>query len=171
MELWEDIQSLGEARSAVRRSLESNRQLFENQKSLSETEILKGELFQHEDDNPFLQAWGRPGRENIRLLNQWSDWNFEPWFAESAISSANEQHLENPQPSILNQIQHDILCRQPRRSNSLNLEQDNSLVVLACANPRREVEAVANMIWDLIRNDPDLKLNDCAVITLSLIHI
>ena len=165
MEFWEDVQSLGEARSAVRRSLESNRQLFENQKSLSETEILQGELFQHEDDNPFLQAWGRPGRENIRLLNQWSDWNFEPWFAESATLSANEQHLENPQPSILNQIQHDILCRQPRRSNSLNLEQDNSLVVMACANPRREVEAVANMIWDLIRNDPDLKLNDCAVIT------
>jgi len=165
MEFWEDVQSLGEARSAVRRSLESNRQLFENQKSLSETEILQGELFQHEDDNPFLQAWGRPGRENIRLLNQWSDWNFEPWFAESAPFSANEQHLENPQPRILNQIQHDILCRQPRRSNSLNLEQDNSLVVLACANPRREVEAVANMIWDLIRNDPDLKLNDCAVIT------
>ena len=81
MEFWEDVQSLGEARSAVRRSLESNRQLFENQKSLSETEILQGELFQHEDDNPFLQAWGRPGRENIRLLNQWSDWNFEPWFA------------------------------------------------------------------------------------------
>ena len=165
MEFWEDVQSLGEARSAVRRSLESNRQLFENQKSLSETEILQGELFQHEDDNPFLQAWGRPGRENIRLLNQWSDWNFEPCFAESAILSANEQHLENPQLGILNQIQHDILFRQPRRSNSLNLEQDNSFVVLACANPRREVEAVANMIWDLIRNDPDLKLNDCAVIT------
>ena len=91
MEFWEDVQSLGEARSAVRRSLESNRQLFENQESLSETEILQGELFQHEDDNPFLQAWGRPGRENIRLLNQWSDWNFEPCFAESAILSANEQ--------------------------------------------------------------------------------
>ena len=45
------------------------------------------------------------------------------------------------------------------------MEQDNSLVVMSCANPRREVEAVANMIWDLILNDPDLKLNDIAVIT------
>ena len=84
---------MGEARSAVRRSLESNRQLFENQKSLSETEILQGELFQLEDDNPFLQAWGRPGRENIRLLNQWIDWNFEPWFAELVTLSTNENHL------------------------------------------------------------------------------
>ena len=37
--------------------MESNLQLFENQKSLSETEILQGELFQDEDENPFLQAW------------------------------------------------------------------------------------------------------------------
>ena len=164
MEFWEDVQSLGEARSAVRKSLESNRKIFENQKGLTESEIMQGELFQYEEDNPFLQAWGRPGRENIRLLNQWSDWNFEPWFMESASLSANEKHLESLQSSILIKIQHDILCRQPRRSSSLNMEQDNSLVVIACANPKREVEAVANMIWDLISNDPDLKLNDCAVI-------
>ena len=164
MEFWEDVQSLGEARSAVRRNLESNRQLFENQKSLSETEILQGELFQHEEDNPFLQAWGRPGRENIRLLNQWSEWNFEPWFAGTASAVYPVQNPGSSQLSILNQLQHDILCREPRRGESLKLEQDNSLVVLACANPRREVEAVANMIWDLIRRDPDIRLNDCAVI-------
>ena len=164
MEFWEDIQSLGEARSTVRRSLESNRQFSENQKTLSKTEIIQGELFQHEDDNPFLQAWGRPGRENIRLLNQWSDWNFEPWFVEVAPFSENGKFCENTQLSNLTQIKQDILCRQPRRTSSLNMDQDNSLVVMACANPRREVEAVSNMIWELIRNDPDLKLNDCAVI-------
>ena len=164
MEFWEDIQSLGEARSAARRSLGSNRHLFDNQKKISETEILQGELFQYEDDNPFLKAWGRPGRENIRLLNQWSDWDFEPWFVASEPLSDTEKHLDNIHSSILSQIQHDILCREPRRSSSLNMKQDNSLVVLACANPRREVEAVANMIWDLILNESDLKLNDCAVI-------
>ncbi len=168
MEFWEDVQSLGEARSAVRRSLESKRKFFKNQKNLSETEIVQGELFQHEDDNPFLQAWGRPGRENIRLLNQWSDWNFQPWFVEMATFSSNAQYFESTQSSTLNQIKHDILCRQPRRTSSLNMDQDNSLVVMACANPRREVEAVANMIWDLIRNDSDLKLNDCAVITHNM---
>ncbi len=164
MEFWEDVQSLGEVRSAVRKSLESNRKIFENQNSLSQTEIMQGELFQYEEDNPFLQAWGRPGRENIKLLNQCSDWNFEPWFVESTPLSANGNHLDKFQSSILVKIQHDILCRQPRRSSSLNMDQDNSLVVMACANPRREVEAVANMIWELISNDPDLKLNDCAVI-------
>ena len=165
MEFWEDVKSLGEARSDVRRSLESNRMILENPKSLSQTEIIQGELFQNEEDNPFLQAWGRPGRENIRLLNQWNDWNFEPWFVEPGPLIANENHFESLESSILTQIQHDILCRQPKRSSSLNMDQDNSLVVMACANPRREVEAVANMIWDLVSNDPDLKLNDCAVIT------
>ena len=57
------------------------RQRFEKYEVLSETEIEMGELFQDEEDNPFLQAWGRPGRENIKLLNQWSAWSFEPWFA------------------------------------------------------------------------------------------
>ena len=101
MEFWEDVQSLGEAKYSVRRSLESNRHLFGNKKSLSESEIMKGELFQHEDENPFLQAWGRPGRENIKLLNQWSDWNFEPWFVELAPLSANNQHLNSLKSSIL----------------------------------------------------------------------
>ena len=122
MEFWEDVESLGEARSTVRRSLVANRQLFENNNSLSELEIIQGELFQNEDDNPFLQSWGRPGRENIRLLNQWSDWNFEPWFVESVTLSANEQQPEILHSSILKQIQHDILCRQPRRLRSLNME-------------------------------------------------
>jgi exonuclease V gamma subunit len=44
------------------------------------------------------------------------------------------------------------------------IEQDESLMILACANPRREVEAVASLIWDWIRRDPDLRLNECAVI-------
>ena len=164
MEFWEDIQSLGESKAAVLRSLETDRNRFSNQKSLSETEIALGELFQDENDNPFLQAWGRPGRENMRLLNQWSDWNFTPWFVEKGVSTTLTEDAENPQPNVLKQLQEDILFREPRRLKSLELEQDESLMVLACANPRREVEAVASLIWDWIRRDPDLRLNECAVI-------
>jgi exodeoxyribonuclease V gamma subunit len=126
--------------------------------------IEMGELFQDEEDNPFSQAWGRPGRENIKLLNQWSAWSFEPWFADSDSSAEQTENSEKPQQSILNQLQQDILFREPRCAEPLNLEQDESLVVLVCANPRREVEAVANLIWDCIRRDPDLQLNECALI-------
>ena len=164
MEFWEDVQSFGESKAAARRSLEAERQRFEKYEVLSETEIEMGELFQDEEDNPFLQAWGRPGRENIKLLNQWSAWSFEPWFADADSSAAQTENSEKPQQSVLNQLQQDILFREPRRAEPLNLEQDESLVVLACANPRREVEAVASLIWDWIRRDPDLQLNECALI-------
>jgi len=100
----------------------------------------------------------------MRLLNQWSDWNFTPWFVEKGVSTTLTEDAANQQPNVLNQLQEDILFREPRRLKSLELEQDESLIVLACANPRREVEAVASLIWDWIRRDPDLRLNECAVI-------
>ena len=164
MEFWEDVQSLGESKAANLRALATERQHFRQQTSLSETEILLGELFQNEKDNPFLQAWGRPGRENIRLLNQWTDWNFTPWFIETVSSGEATTGEEYKPQNVLNQLQKDILFREPRRVNSLKLEQDDSLMILACANPRREVEAVASLIWDWIRHDPNLLLNECAVI-------
>ena len=172
MEFWEDVKSLGESKAAVLRSLKNTQNRFSVQNTLSATEIELGELLQDEEDNPFLQAWGRPGRENIRLLNQWSDWDFTPWFIE-LVNSNHESAIKHSPPnetsannklSILNQLQDDILLREPRRVDSLELEQDESLMVLACANPRREVEAVASLIWDWIRRDPDLRLNECAVI-------
>ena len=164
MEFWEDVQSLGESKATVRRSLETEPQRSEKQKGPSETKIALGELFQDENDNPFLQAWGRPGRENISLLNQWSEWNYEPWFVENESAAAQDKDAEKSQASVLNQLQQDILFREPSRASSLGLEQDESLLVLACANPRREVESVASLIWDWIRRDPDLRLNECAVI-------
>ena len=164
MEFWEDVQSLGESKAANLRALANERQRFKQQTSLSETEIMLGELLQDEEDNPFLQAWGRPGRENIRLLNQWTDWSFIPWFVETASSTETTEGPENQPQNVLNQLQKDILFREPRRVKSLELEQDDSLMILACANPRREVEAVASLIWDWIRRDPDLRLNECAVI-------
>ena len=164
MEFWEDVQSLGESKAANLRALAAERQRFKKKTALTETEIVLGELLQDEEDNPFLQAWGRPGRENIRLLNQWTDWNFTPWFVEADSVEITTEGTENPQHNVLSQLQEDILFREPRRVKSLELEQDDSLMILACANPRREVEAVASLIWDWIRRDPDLKLNECAVI-------
>ena len=156
MEFWEDVQSLSESKAEFFRTIESKKVRFTGEKTLSEKELFIGEELQHEDDNPFLQAWGRPGRENIRLLNQWSNWDFTPWFVENDTI--------NQGGNLLNQLQKDILFREPRRAKSLEMEQDDSIIVLACPNPRREVEAVASLIWDWIRHDPDLKLNECAVI-------
>jgi len=158
MEFWEDVQSFYESKAEIIQSIESKCPRFTKQKIISEKEILFGETSQIENDNPFLQAWGRPGRENIRLLNQWSDWDFTPWFVEKSFSSKKQT------PKVLNQLQQDILLRESRREKPLEMAQDDSLIVLACSNPRREVEAVASLIWDWILSEPDLMLNDCALI-------
>ena len=134
------------------RTLAAEKRHFKKQKYLTEKEIALGELLQNEEDNPFLKAWGRPGRENIRLLNQWTDWNFNPWFKKTGSSLENTEGMENQKKNVLNQLQEDILLREPRRIKSLELDQDDSLMILACANPRREVEAVASLIWDWIRD-------------------
>ena len=164
MEFWDDVQSLYESKAEILKSLESKCPPFTKHKALSEKEILFGEISSVENDNPFLQAWGRPGRENIRLLNQWSDWDFTPWFIEKSPNSKKSKKRNYQTPSLLNQLQQDILLRESRREKSLEMEQDDSLIVLACSNPRREVEAVASLIWDWVKNEPDLMLNDCAVI-------
>ena len=164
MEFWEDVQSLGESKAYNLRTLAAEKPHFKKQKYLTEKEIALGELLQNEEDNPFLKAWGRPGRENIRLLNQWTDWNFNPWFKKTGSSPENTEGMENQKKNVLNQLQEDILLREPRRIKSLELDQDDSLMILACANPRREVEAVASLIWDWIRLDSNLCFNECAVI-------
>jgi len=164
MEFWEDVQSLGESKGAAHRPLEVSRLRFGENVTLSEKEIELGELFEDEEDNPFLQAWGLPGRENIKLLNQWSAWTFEPWFSDIDSEEALTESSSTPHHSVLSKLQQDILFREPRRVSKLNLKQDESIVVLACANPRREVEAVGNLIWHLIRKDQNLKLNECALI-------
>ena len=81
-----------------------------------------GELIRNEEENPFLQAWGRPGRENIRLLNEWKEWQFDEHFTDPLESSSEP-------PSMLRQIQHDILVREPRREENLKQEQDQSIPV------------------------------------------
>ena len=63
----------------------------------------------------------------------------------------DSKNLPNEGNNLLNQLQQDILFREPRRVKSLEMKQDESIMVLACSNPRREVEAVANLIWDWIQ--------------------
>ena len=76
--------------------------------------------------------------------------------------------MDEKKKNLLSQIQEDILFREPRRLESLKMKQDESLMVLACSNPRREVESVASLIWDWVRKEPDLMLNDCAVIVNNM---
>lgn len=110
------------------------------------------------NDTPALRYWGRPGRENIRLLDALTDCDFESRFSEPDPSPA----------SLLAQVQQDILLRAPERPAPLEgFEGDRSLRITACASLRREVEQIARTVWRLVAESQDgpdpLRFDDVAI--------
>jgi exodeoxyribonuclease V gamma subunit len=119
-----------------------------------------------EAETPALRLWGRPGRENVRLLHAATECETVPSFDE----------LPERESSLLRQIQRDIFAREPERSTPVrgsNFDGDRSLAVFACPGIRREIETIAAQIWALVEEDGEkaaakgrapLRFNDIAVI-------
>jgi exodeoxyribonuclease V gamma subunit len=109
-------------------------------------------------DTPALRLWGRPGRENIRLLNALTDCDFEARFSEP-----------DPAPAtVLAQLQEDVLVRAPERAEGALGLDDDSVRFTACASVRREVEAIAQRIWALVEATPELTFDRIAVVLPAL---
>lgn len=105
-------------------------------------------------ETPALALWGRPGRENIRLLDELSQCDFRARFSEPPVRC------------LLHQVQDDILRREPERTEptrDFDFTGDKSIEVLAAPGLRREAEAIAARIWELVREDPSLRFNEIAV--------
>jgi exodeoxyribonuclease V gamma subunit len=104
-------------------------------------------------ESPLLELWGRPGRDNMRLLNQLAECDFDARFVDPTI--------ETPHPSLLATLQKEVLDRAPAGERP---RPDGSLVILPAPDPRRELESVAAEIWSLLRADQTLTFADVAVI-------
>ena len=139
-EFWEDVETTSELRRRVARTPQADHALDDPFGLLDQSENLA------------LRLWGRPGRENLRLLSQLDSCDFEEHFAASAA------------PTLLGRLQNDILNRVARTAPDPILRADDSLQVLACPGIRRELEVVAAEIWRCLRAQPDLRCNDIAVI-------
>ena len=140
---WEDVRDLGEER-ALRRSITKRAEMH-------------GEL-DEDEENPFLRAWGKPGREYTRLLNDAAQWDFEDLF---------EAPTEQRQ-GLLQHLQASILDRRPEPASGPLAQPDPSFRILGCPSPRREAEIVANSIWDLLLEEPSLDLRDIAVMVTDM---
>jgi len=143
-EFWEDVETTAEARRRVARTPQVDHALDDPFGLLGPSENLA------------LRLWGRPGRENLRLLNQIDNCDFEEHFAASAA------------PTLLARLQNDVLDRAARTEPDPTLRADDSLQILACPGIRRELEVVAAEIWRCLRAQPDLRCNDLAVIVPEL---
>jgi exodeoxyribonuclease V gamma subunit len=106
-------------------------------------------------DPPLLRAWGRVGREQVRALNAAANFDHEDRFVD-ALADAGAG-------SLLARIQSDILRRDGKVS-SRPIGSDGSVLVLEHASVRRELEAVASEIWELVRNDETLRFDEIAVL-------
>ncbi|MBI5547607.1 MAG: exodeoxyribonuclease V subunit gamma, partial [Deltaproteobacteria bacterium] len=163
MEFWEDLQT--------HRELARRDQLPHRGTRLSPDLIETSEdpfELKAPGDTPALALWGRPGRENIRLLDQLSQCDFHDAFEDPLEACPG-------QATLLAQLQHDILVRQRERQRpepAGAFAGDRSLTLLACPGVRREAEAIAAEIWALIHEDerrpetpeqPRLRFNDIAV--------
>jgi len=135
-------------------------------------------------ENPLLEMWGRPGRDNMRLLNQLADCDFDARFVDPTTDAAR--------PSLLARLQKAVLDREPvgKPANvrgpagageppvasapagagepaDAGEPPDASVVLLPAADPRRELETVAAEIWSLLRADETLTFADVALIVPS----
>ena len=112
-----------------------------------------------------LALWGRAGREHVRALNALAGFDHDDRFVDPLAgppkAAAGDSHVPVPAlPTLLTRLQHDIL----RRDSSPPAPLDESLTVLEHASVRRECEAVASAIWDLVRRDETLRFDDVAVL-------
>ncbi|MDR0966700.1 MAG: exodeoxyribonuclease V subunit gamma [Myxococcales bacterium] len=114
-----------------------------------------------EKGHPLLQAWGRPGRENIRVLDELTGCDFHDAF-----------DLDAAPTTVLARLQRDILLNTPEPTSidadappttDINID-DGSVAILACASLQRECEAIAGEIARALRRDPSLRFGEVAVL-------
>jgi exodeoxyribonuclease V gamma subunit len=152
-EFWEDVETQGELRRRLKR--EGRQASFPGRQEARQPGLALGDDplgLDSDAEMLALRLWGRPGRENVRLLNQLTDGDFEGHFPPAAPTT------------LLGRLQEDILDRTARRVPDPALRADGSLTVLRCPGLRRELEVVAAEIWRLLRADPTLRLREVAVV-------
>jgi len=125
-----------------------------NAKKLEVTreEIDLGELLE-EEGNELLSSWGKPGRENIRLLCQLTDYDFNACFTKEANRTG-----------VLHEVQNHILTLSNERDITQRFPQDRSLQILGCPSIYREVETIYNNILYNLATDGKLQLTDIAIL-------
>ena len=148
-EFWEDIQTPSEDRWFAGKMKSLNIELDEGD-----------EFLQDVPDNPLLKAWGKPGREALKVFSDLEDecTGMEIPFQSFWLPT------ETPEKTVLQALQNDILNRQSWRDSEEKFDLDNSIQLAAAPGVYREVESVYSSILTNMKKNPSLKLTDIAVL-------
>jgi len=143
-EFWEDIRTPREKKWIQKRNVK--------RLEITPEERDSGEILE-QDGNELLALWGKPGRENIRLLCQLTDYDFNACFTRE------------PEPAtVLEKVQYNIFTLSTEVDITQKLPQDTSLQIIACPGIYREVETLYNSILYNLERDVKLQLTDIAIL-------
>ncbi|MCK0106726.1 exodeoxyribonuclease V subunit gamma [Marinobacter sp. S0848L] len=128
----------------------------------------KDQLHQHA--NPLLAAWGKQGRDYIRLLDEFDN----PDEYRSSFQTPDQkidifsEHGNGETPSLLNQLQNDIYNLTPlqeirEQARELDLLRDYSIAFHEAHSPQREVEILHDQLLAAFNADPYLRPRDVIV--------
>jgi exodeoxyribonuclease V gamma subunit len=160
MEFWEDLHAGWETRL-------HGRQLRKRGQDATQLS------FEDLEDTPALRLWGRPGRENVRLLDELTQCDFTARFVDPTETATGAATGAWAGPagsagrlSMLAALQRDILFRQPaRHTPDPEVDPaDRSIQILGCPSIQRELEIIGNEIWALMARDATLRFNDVALL-------
>lgn len=117
----------------------------------------------HLHAQPLLAAWGKQGRDYIRLLDVFDDTEgYRDWFER--IDLFDEPVLEKDNLPLLGRIQQDILELEPLPQTPRTwIEGDHSLTFNVAHSRQREVEILHDQLLQWFHDDPELRARDIMV--------
>jgi len=111
---------------------------------------------------PLLAAWGKQGRDFIRLLDLYDESrSFQSQFGLNRIDLFDEEVLPN---TLLHQIQHDILeLEPPKFEPRVVTPEDHTLRFVEAYSAQREVDILQDQLIAALRDNPTLRPRDILV--------
>lgn len=124
----------------------------------------------HQHANPLLAAWGKQGRDYIRLLDEFDN----PDQYQGGVTTPDGRidifsgHGVDGEPRVLHQIQDDIRTltsqqEMQKQSRKLSLARDGSIVFHRTHSPQREVEVLHDQLLAAFSADESLRPRDVIV--------
>ena len=120
----------------------------------------------HQHANPLLAAWGKQGRDYLRLLDMFDEKSaYESWgWPDHKIDLFEGYGANEAQRTLLQHLQQSILDLEPvpEVPTSIN-EVDDSLVFHIAHSPQREVEILHDQLLARFNADPTLHPRDIII--------
>ncbi|MDI5983356.1 exodeoxyribonuclease V subunit gamma [Halomonas sp. M4R5S39] len=136
-----------------------------------------GDSALHLHAQPLLAAWGKQGRDYLRLLDEHDDsQQYEGLFAREALRiDLFEPCVREGDGRLLQQLQDDIRELRPLAETretwpAVDVTRDDSVVFHVAHGPQREVEILHDQLLAAFSADPTLRPRDIIVMVPDIDH-